>query len=152
VAWASLTTGITLLSGRAVDGGAGVLISGAPGYLRVVPLNSRGAGEPSDPILLVPAALPSAPAAIRVTYARDGYLTLDWDVPTDTGGGDATTVPAASMVYMLEVDEGFHDSASPQNFVPLTSYDPEGLGNYTSTVFLHNNLIPGHVYTYRVKA
>lgn len=150
--WADLTTGITILSGRAADGGAGVLLSGQPGYLRVVPINALGAGEPSDPIRLVPAALPSPPAVIRVTFARSGYLTLDWDVPTDTGGGDSTTVPAASIVYMLEVDEGFHDSSNLENFVPLTSYDPEGLGNYTSTVYQHDNLIPGHVYTYRVKA
>lgn len=72
-----------------------------------MPINALGIGEPSDPIQLVPAALPTPPAVIRVTYARTGYLTLDWDVPVDTGGGDSIAIPPSEIVYRLEVDEGF---------------------------------------------
>jgi len=62
--------------------------------LRVIAVNALGSGTPSDRITLVPAALPQPPAEIRVTYGIEGTLTLDWDVPTDTGGGDATSVPS----------------------------------------------------------
>ena len=51
-------------------------------------MNTNGAGEASDSIELIPAALPSAPSTISVTYNDDGSLTLDWTVPADTGGGD----------------------------------------------------------------
>ena len=100
-----------------------------------------------------PAALPSPPAEVRVSHGADGSLTLDWDVPLDTGGGDQVAISASSLVYMLEVDEGFQDAApAVDSFVALTSADPEGLNLYTATAFTHQNLIVGHTYTYRVKA
>ena len=74
--------------GAASDDGSGVMTPGQPIYLRVIAVNSNGAGEASDSIQLIPAALPSAPAEITVTYNDDGSLTLDWPIPLDTGGGD----------------------------------------------------------------
>jgi hypothetical protein len=150
--WADLTTGITTNVGRAMDDGSNVLIPGQAGSLRVVPYNALGQGEPSDPIQLVPAALPTPPAVIRVTYHREGYLTLDWDVPVDTGGGDSVAVDPSTIVYRLEVDEGFHESSSLDNFVPLTGYDPERRTIDNALVYVHYNLVPGHVYSYRIKA
>ncbi len=130
-----------------------LVVPGQAVSLRVVAANARGLGEASDRITLVPAALPSPPAAIRAQYPLDGSLALDWSVPADTGGGDATSVPAASIYYMLEVDEGFFEaSAGQSNFSPLTSFDPAGVGLYKSTTFTHENLIVGHEYVYRVKA
>ena len=114
-------------------------------------INSLGAGEPSERIELIPAALPSGSTAIRVSYGLDGSLTLDWDVPLDTGGDDQSSIPAADLYYMLEVDEGFYEAPnSVDNFTPLTSI--EGAEQHTATSFTHSDLIVGHVYTYRVKA
>lgn len=36
--------------------------------------------------------------------------------------------------------------------MPLTGYDPERRALDSATVFIHNNLVPGHLYTYRIKA
>ena len=77
---------------------------------------------------------------------------MDWDVPVDTGGGDAIAVDPSTIVYRFEVDEGFHESSNLDNFVPLTGYDPERRSIDTATVYKHENLVPGHVYSYRVKA
>ena len=140
--WSDLATGIVGLSGRVPDDGTAasgaveaLVHPGQPLSLRVIAWNDLGDGEPSDRITLVPAALPSAPAEIRTTtYGLDGSLALEWDIPSDTGGGDQSAVPAADIVYMLEVDEGFHEAASDQdNFTPLTSFDPEGIDLHTST-------------------
>lgn len=110
-------------------------------------------GAGSDHINLIPAALPDAPAVITITYGILGTLTLDWPIPVSTGGGDQTSIASATIVYMLEVDEGFYEyDTAYDNFVALTSYDPEGIDLYYSNTFLHENLIVGHSYTYRVKA
>jgi hypothetical protein len=58
---------------------------------------------------LIPAALPIAPAEITITYGILGTLTLDWPIPVSTGGGDQTSIPSNTIVYMLEVDEGFYE-------------------------------------------
>jgi hypothetical protein len=147
--WSDLTTGLPGLIGRVEDGT--LVLPGQPVSLRVVALNALGTGEPSERIVLIPAALPSASPEIRVSYGLDGSLTLDWDVPLDTGGGDQTSIPAEDLYYMLEVDEGFYEAAnSEDNFHPLTSI--EGAEQHTVTMFTHSDLIVGHVYTYRVKA
>jgi hypothetical protein len=104
---------------------------------------------------LTPASLPNGPADISVAYGADGTLTLTWDVPTDTGGGEGYTgsessIAASTLKYMLEVDEGFHNGTSLDGYVALTS---TGSSNpHTAVTYTHANLIMGHTYTYRVKA
>jgi hypothetical protein len=158
--WEDLATGVTALSARVADdpaalalGATPLVVPGQAVALRVVASNMLGRGQASDRIVLYPAALPSGPAAIRVSYGSDGTLGLDWDVPLDTGGGDQVAVLPASLAYMLEVDEGFSDGLpDAEHFVALTSADPEGLNLYAATAFIHGPLIVGHTYTYRVKA
>ena len=158
--WEDLATGVTALTARVADDAAAVALGATPLVvpgqavaLRVVASNLLGRGQASDRVTLYPAALPSGPEAIRVSFGSDGTLALDWDVPLDTGGGDQVAVPPASLAYMLEVDEGFSDGApGAELFVPLTSVDPEGLNLYAATSFTHGPLIVGHTYTYRVKA
>jgi len=158
--WVDITTGISGLSGRAADAAGAAtpyVVAGQSVSLRVLARNSLNIGEPSDRITLVPAALPIAPAAIRVTYGQDGSLALDWDASADTGGGDAIAIAPATVYYMLEVDEGFYEGAAAGGgaatvFTPLTSNDPTGLVKHTALTFTHTNLIVGHAYHYRVKA
>ena len=158
--WEDLSVGVVGATARVADdpdavaaGATPYVVPGQAVSLRVVARNLLGLGKPSDRTTLDPAALPSGPEAVRVTYGADGTLTLDWDVPADTGGGDQVAIDPASLVYMLEVDEGFQDgSTGSERFVPLTSADPEGLNPYTAIVFTHESLIVGHTYTYRVKA
>jgi len=93
--WVDITTGISGLSGRAADASGAAtayVVAGQSVSLRVLARNALSVGEPSDRITLVPAALPSAPAAIRVAYGQDGSLALDWDASADTGGGDAIAI------------------------------------------------------------
>ncbi len=75
--------------------------------MRISAINALGNGYWSDPIVLTPSALPSGPVNIYVVYNIEGTLTLSWDVPLDTGGGDAIAVNPLTLFYMLEVDEGF---------------------------------------------
>lgn len=117
----------------------------------MVAVNSNGDGEASDPIELIPAALPSADETITVAYNDDGSLTLDWTVPLDTGGGDQVLIDPATLYYSFEVNEGFYaDPDAAASFDPLTS--KEGEDPYFLTQFTHSDLIVGHVYTYRVMA
>jgi titin len=161
--WQSLASGISALIGRvqddavAVAGGAQALVQpGVPTYLRVLPSNPLGPGEPSDRIRLTPAALPGHPGPITVAYPDppENSLILSWSVPADTGGGDQSAVAASTLVYRLEVDEGFYDKADGSgNFVALTTAgEPTGPDAFKSTTYKHKNLIVGHTYTYRVKA
>jgi hypothetical protein len=158
--WVDIATGVAGLSGRVADaagGGTSYVVAGQSVSLRVLARNALNVGEPSDRITLVPAALPSAPAAIRVTYGQDGSLALDWDASADTGGGDAIAIAPASIHYMFEVDEGFYEGAAAGGgaatvYTPLTSNDPTGLVLHTALTFTHTNLIVGHAYHYRVKA
>ena len=64
---------------------------------------------------------------------------LSWDVPSNTGANDDVTVVITD--YALEVDEGFGSGFVRINDIP-----------YTTTSFYHQNLIQGHLYSYRVKA
>ena len=155
--WVALNQGLAGLTNRvaepAVGGGGPFIKAGQAVSLRVVARNALGLGTPSGRVTLTPAALPSAPASIAVVYEADGSLTLSWPLPTDTGGGDQTSIAPSSLVYMLEVDEGFHDAAgAPDGFTALTSNDPTGMNLYSSLTFNHQNLLSGHKYTYRVKA
>jgi hypothetical protein len=156
--WHEVADGIAALTGRAADDGAGggaapYFLPGRAVSLRLRARNLLGLGEPSARITLYPAALPSAPAEVRTTYGADGTLTLDWDIPLLTGGGDQSAVAPATLVYRLEVDEGFQDaSGAADPWVALTSKDPDGLDPHSPTSFTHGNLLVGHAYKYRVKA
>lgn len=168
--WADLTTSLLTLTadgtyiGRAADDGSAVMVPGQVIALRVVAVNANGDGEPSDSIDLIPSALPSGPAGIYVTYNDDGSLTLDWDVPADTGGGDQAYVDPSTLYYSFEVNEGFYAEVDDaENFDPLTSVGAEDgawhtIGDQSSfdlfylTQYTHTDLIVGHTYTYRVKA
>jgi hypothetical protein len=76
--------------------------------------------------MLIPAALPSGPSEITVTYNDDGSLTLDWPVPADTGGGDQTYIDSSTLFYSFEVNEGFYAEVDDaDNFDPLTSIEGE---------------------------
>ena len=77
LAWVNIATGVAgalnsasgkLEAAVSDTGGTSYVVAGQSVSLRVVANNARGAGQPSDRITLVPAALPSAPAAIRVCY------------------------------------------------------------------------------------
>lgn len=83
------------------------IVPGVPVNLKIRAKNDLDWGYWSDTIVLTPSALPSGPANIYVTYNIEGTLRLDWDVPLDTGGSDAIAVDPLTLVYMLEVDEGF---------------------------------------------
>jgi hypothetical protein len=83
---------------------------------------------------------------VIVTAYGGDWLALAWAMPTDTGANDAVNVPLSK--YMLEVDEQFGIG-----FVPLFEFDAELDGPFTPTMtYLHQNLILGHGYRYRVKA
>lgn len=68
--------------------------------LKVYAENGIGVGDfESETIELISTALPNAPASIWVNDFGKNYLDLEWSVPTAPGYG--------SIVYKLEVDEGF---------------------------------------------
>ena len=122
--WQDLATGITDTYGRAPT--TSVCNSGETVYLRVIAENAIGSGVPSERIELVPAALPNPSAQIRVTYIVNGDITLDWDVPTDTGGGDQSLIDPSEVSYTLEVNEGFLTTEDGQDeFVALTNLDTD---------------------------
>jgi len=83
------------------------IIPGVKVNLKILAVNALGSGYWSDIIVLTPSALPSGPVNIYVVFNIEGTLTLSWDVPMDTGGGDAIAVDPLTLLYMLEVDEGF---------------------------------------------
>lgn len=113
-------------------------VKGQLTQLQIVPINSIGSGQPSDPVLLTPCALPSASQLIQVLQYGPNYLKLQWNIPLDTGVGDLS-IPILN--YQLEVDEGFTNG-----FVLVTG------DSQSSTIFQHESLILGHTYTYRVRA
>jgi hypothetical protein len=109
--------------------------------LRIVAINAKGAGYPSDVVQYTPSALPSASQLIDVnedTGYGPSHLLLEWTVPLDTGADDSTTVPITH--YELQVDEGFGNG-----FVPLTF-------DYPYLTYKHESLILGHRYAYRIRA
>jgi hypothetical protein len=95
-------------------------------------------GIPSSTISLTPSSLPGVSTYIQVDSYAAHSLLLSWDVPANTGANDDNTVPVTD--YSFEVDEGFGSGFVRINDEP-----------YLTTTFLHENLIQGHTYKYRVK-
>ena len=134
------------MNGVLTGGTVSQLTAGTAIQVRVVASNSLGFGNPSLPITLTPASLPSAPGPVLVTQYGGNFLVLSWTAPTDTGANDATTVTLTG--YQLEVDEGFG-----LGFVALLDLDSVLDGPFGSTLtYTHTNLILGHAYSYQVKA
>lgn len=68
--------------------------------IKVQAQNSIGISDfYSDEIDLISTALPNAPLTIWVNDFGKNYLDMEWSAPTAPGYG--------SIVYKLEVDEGF---------------------------------------------
>lgn len=135
LAWTTAGTSTTTV------GVANGLTAGQLVQLRVTALNAipPNTGIPSEPISLTPSALPSAPTFIKVDVYGAHSLLLSWNVPANTGANDSVIVPITD--YSLEVDEGFGSG-----FVRITETP------HITTQFLHESLIQGHLYSYRIKA
>lgn len=127
-------------SGTTVGVASG-LPAGSQVQLRVTGLNAiaQNVGIPSETITLTPSSLPGPSTYIQVDTYSASALLLSWDVPANTGANDMVTVPI--LDYQLEVDEGFGSG-----FVRANE------DSHLTTSFLHQNLIQGHAYTYRIKA
>ena len=98
--------------------------------------NALGYGTVSGTLSLTPGVLPTAPATPTLSSYGADYLTLAWTVPANTGYGDTTL---AILAYQLEVNDGFTGSY-------------QTLAEQTALTYLHQSLIVGHTYQYRIKA
>jgi hypothetical protein len=98
--------------------------------LRVTALNaiSPNVGVPSEKVSLTPSSLPGASTFIKVDVYGPHSLLLSWDVPSNTGANDSSTL--AITDYALEVNEGFGSG-----FVRITEMP------HTALQYLHENLI-----------
>jgi titin len=100
-------TWVTAGTSTTTTGVATGLTAGQLVDLRVTALNgiAPNVGIPSATIRLTPSSLPNASTYIQVDTYSANSLMLSWDVPSNTGANNDSTITIVD--YSLEVDEGF---------------------------------------------
>lgn len=131
-----LTTWTTLTTTSALTYTHSGLMAGTSQTYRVTATNAIGTGVVSNELTLIPGVLPNAPATINIASYGENFITVSWPAPTNTGYGDSK---ATIISYLLEVNDGFTGS-----FVTLSEQ--------STTSYMHQGLIVGRTYQYRVKA
>jgi len=122
-------------TGAATEFLAGGLTSGVTYYFKVSANNAAGESLQSDPSVgVLTADKPSAPTNLKVISRSSTSITIQWDLPTNTGG-----VPLTG--YVVESAKGTASYAE----IAFS-----GNNNPAIVTFTHSSLSACEIYSYRV--
>ena len=98
------------------------LVKGSPYWVRVVPFNQVGDGDPSEAVQAV-ATSPPGPVSALSIESDDRQLSLRWSPPLDDGGTDVT---------------GYGIRYQPEGAPPWSGWDHNGTGTSNTVTELTN--------------